>query len=250
MKIFYSWLIGIGLWGNGIGAAPSKLFETHTALLGESREYTFEMNLYDNGGLQTRTSLSITSHFALGLSAIVDGVIGTSDMLFYTPGVFAKAKLTDNPLESWNIAMGYDLIYSGTFYEHNNRYYGLFGVFSKGFLWASPSAHVWSIGVYYPVVPSQQIPRLAVSFFSPLSEMFHLSTEITSISFEEKRLYHFVNNWMITINLSEKIGLHFIMQVANLNVPVPEKNKNADDTYQISRNIRLTYKDYFLEIEK
>ncbi len=223
---------------------PSKVFETQTAVVSDQGAYAFEFNFYNNGGVQGKAGLAISSFFELGVIEYIDGLIGKEKVTFNVPGVFAKIKFTDNAVEKWNFSFGYDALYSGSFSEYADKRYGVYGVFSKGFFFILPLPHVYSVGIVYPVVPDEGTLNFYSSIISSFNEMFSLGIELTSLSLEDRKNYNFINNWSFNFNLNEQFSIQFTLQLGSRN------EYNAQDSLEktiidYSRNVRLVYGSFF-----
>ena len=217
-----------------------NFFDTPTALNSEQGEYQIGFSFYDRGGLMAYADIGINSFLSIGVKNYIDGVIGSEDISVGTPGVILKLKVTDHPAESWNVAIGYNTIYNGSFYEYDQRLYGLYAVLSRGFFYIMSYPHIFSVGIHYPLIPVSGNLSIFSSFITQFNEILATGVELSNIQFtsEEKKFY-FIGNWIVALNLSEQLTLKFIMQAAQ------KHNDNQPPTFEFSRNILLFYKNYF-----
>lgn len=224
--------------------AQTPLFETPNAIAAYRGEYHVTSTFYRDGGMNMRVQLALTDRLALGIVQYIDGVIGDNSHQFTPPGVLGKFTLTLNPPEAWNMAFGYDALYTGSYPVFEKKAYGFYGVISKGFFLLADYPHLFQFGLSAPVTGDELYPFLFTSLELYLFQSLRIGSELNGLHFQTSGQYDLIHSHVIITELSELFELRLAFQWAGKNKVKEDLSASYWD-WDLSRNIRLVYKNYF-----
>ncbi|MFC1504403.1 hypothetical protein ACFL6D_03200 [Spirochaetota bacterium] len=236
-------MLYISLQGN---STFETVFDTPTPFCYSRGEFSFAFTTYDEGGINVRAIIGINERILLGITEFIDGIIGTGINRWHTPGVLFKMRLLDNPIEGFNLGIGYNPLYNGAFMEYEKRAYGISVVGSKGFFLFGDYPHLLSFGANFPLLPDEarsfSETKLFTSIVFDISEYIDFSTELQNIGFNAGKHHYFIWNNSITFSFSESLNCKFIVQLTD---DYYERIENEKFSLRTSRLILISYTGFF-----
>lgn len=224
----------------GFASYKTTVYDTPTAISLEKGEYNLESFFYGNGGMLFKFNVGINTHFNLGGMEYIDRLIGSERPIFSIPNVTARIRFTDQPLDSYNFAIGYDSLYNGTFHPTGKKLHGVYFVYTQGFMMLD-APQFFSVGVRQPLLYEIIQPDVFASIYFNLFEFFNLAVEINNLHFAKQYDYYFILNNVIIFKPFEELGIEFNLQMALTHNPDP----NVKSEMMFSKEIRIFYQSFF-----
>ena len=218
------------------------IFDTQSAVGGEKGSYTVHLSTYKHGGILVRTGISINRFIHLGIMEFVDGLLGSGENRWHIPGIYGKVSVLNHPEEGWNLAFGWDVINNGSilWYE-DSPVYGPHVVLTKGFFLGAQNPHIWNVGSKMALTHSKREFFPFTSVYFRIVAFLDYGIEIDNITFRENAKYHFINNHLLSFNITDHFSIQFIFQMG---INVYDIRESHFRDYN-GRNLTLTYQNQF-----
>ena len=223
------------------GIPVNNVFNTPTAINPEKGSYQIDFNLYHSGGIGVKASVSLSKYLQLGLIEYIDNIIGSGQVTFNPPGVLGRISFTGQGEEGYNVAIGWDILNTGSFSEFPSLVSGPYLTMSKGFFLISQSPHIVTVGSKVTVTSQPHRIYMFTSILFRFFSFLEWGMEIDNIPLYEGAKYHFINNQILGFNITENLTLKLIFQIA----------VNFDTISDVafeqinSRNISFNYQNFF-----
>lgn len=241
-SIFLIVFLIINCFWENLAAYPYKstILDTPTAISLEKGEYHIDSFFYEEGSILFKFNIGINTFINLGGTEYVDHLIGREVPKPQIPNVSVRIRFTDKPVDSYNLAIGFDSLYHGTFSPIEEKLYGAYFVFTKGFmLFERPQ--LFSVGIRQPLLFEVIEPDVFASLYLDFFEYFNYALEVDGVHFNKQYNYYFILNQEFIFRPVQEIGIGF-----NLQMGLPyEEDATRKPSAVFSKEIRIYYQSFF-----
>jgi hypothetical protein len=193
------------------GMYDIDIIDTPKAYTGYRGDLNFNFTVYDDGGILTSGSLSITDWALLGIYFDVGNFIGAGAMRFNQPGVLARFLLSDGAGALPAIAVGYSYFMKGEGGKVSDTIVnGAYLVVSHYYFLLRMEQNL-SWGLRYPVIPIDYSRPENLTFFIgtdvELSPSFSIKGELENLHFVEGRWRENFYNLAFDFNIVDLLSI-------------------------------------------